>query len=81
MARKKRRPSGQKHPGGGISGQQRPQQKTRLKPDPWILSLAVLGMLLTGYLSLAGGSPAFCAEGGGCDVIQEIGRASCRERV
>lgn len=70
MARKKRRPSGQKHPGGGVSGQQRPQQKTRLKPDPWILSLAVLGMLLTGYLSLAGGSPAFCAEGGGCDVIQ-----------
>ncbi|MEN1944743.1 vitamin K epoxide reductase family protein [Luteimonas sp. MJ293] len=68
MARKKRRPSGQKQPGTGVAGQPRPQP--RLKPDPWILSLAVIGLLLTAYLALAGGAPAFCAEGGGCDVVQ-----------
>ncbi|MGY0560206.1 vitamin K epoxide reductase family protein [Luteimonas sp. A277] len=68
MARKKRRPSDRKPPAAGVSGQQRPQP--RLKPDPWILSLAVLGLLLTAYLTLTGGAPAFCAEGGGCDVIQ-----------
>jgi uncharacterized membrane protein len=43
-------------------------------PDLLVAGLAVLGMLITGYLTgLAwlGESAAFCAEGSGCDVIRQ----------
>lgn len=70
MARKKRRPSGRNPSTAGVVGQQPSRGRARLKPDPWILALAGLGVLLTVYLAMAGGTAAFCAEGGGCDVIQ-----------
>lgn len=42
-------------------------------PDWPVLALAVIGMLLTGYLSLMSWSDAataFCSEGSGCDIVQ-----------
>jgi len=45
----------------------------KLEPDKPIAVLAVLGLLVTGYLAWAtaiGNAPAFCAEGSGCDVVQ-----------
>ena len=72
MAKKKRKPQPRRPQAAG-SGQPQPG-KPRLKPDPWVLALAVLGLLLTGYLTLAAwgdATPAFCAEGGGCDAIRQ----------
>lgn len=69
MARKKRKQS-RRAPAPAPA---RPQPARRLRPDAWVLALAAAGMLLTGYLAMAawgGGAPAFCAQGGGCDVIQ-----------
>lgn len=73
MAKKKRRRTGQGRPGAAAPVQQRAVAPVRLKPDPWILALAAIGMALTGYLTLAAwgdGAPALCAQGGGCDVVQ-----------
>jgi len=45
----------------------------KLQPDVPVAVLAGLGLLVTGYLAWTsgiGGSPAFCAEGSGCDVVQ-----------
>ena len=41
--------------------------------DNWILGLAGLGVLLTGYLTLAawlGGHPAYCGADSECDIVQ-----------
>lgn len=70
MARKKRKPRPRRTPAPAAA---RPQPARRPKPDAWVLALAALGMLLTGYLTVAawgGDAPAFCAQGGGCDVVQ-----------
>ncbi|MHC9086943.1 vitamin K epoxide reductase family protein [Luteimonas sp. RIT-PG2_3] len=48
--------------------------KPRLPADRLVLGLALLGMLLTAYLTLVAWSasaPAFCASGSGCDVVQQ----------
>ncbi len=45
----------------------------KLEPDVPVAVLAALGLLVTGYLAWTSGigdSPAFCAEGSGCDVVQ-----------
>ena len=42
--------------------------------DRVALALAAVGLLITGYLSwiaLSGTTPAFCASGGGCDLVQQ----------
>lgn len=73
MAKKKRRQPQQQRRSEATTAQLRPAARPRLKPDAWVLALAMLGLLLTGYLTLAawgGAAPAFCAEGGACDVIQ-----------
>ena len=50
------------------------QHERRSYPPDWqIFALAVLGMVLTGYLSLAAWSSdglALCAEGSACDIVQ-----------
>lgn len=69
MARKKRR----RVQGGSRPEAPRAAAPARLKPDAWVLALAAVGLLLTGYLTVAAwssGAPAFCAQGGGCDVVQ-----------
>ncbi|WP_407354131.1 vitamin K epoxide reductase family protein [Luteimonas sp. R10] len=76
MAKKKRRQSPQRPAAAtaAAAGAQSRARPPRLKPDAWVLALAALGLLLTGYLTVAAWSsaaPAFCAEGGGCDVIAE----------
>ena len=41
--------------------------------DPWLLGLAALGVLLTGYLTAIawfGEHPAYCQAGSGCDIVQ-----------
>ena len=41
--------------------------------DPWLLGLAALGVLLTGYLSALawlGEHPAYCQAGSDCDIVQ-----------
>lgn len=46
----------------------------RLTPDGVILGLAGLGLLITAYLTGSawfGRVPAFCAEGSGCDLVQQ----------
>lgn len=46
----------------------------RARPDRVALVLALVGLLITAYLgwiALAGNTPAFCAEGGGCDLVQQ----------
>lgn len=71
MAKKKRKPQPRRDRAPAPA--QPRSLPRRLKPDPWILALAAIGLLLTGYLTLAAwaeGAPAFCAQGGGCDVIQ-----------
>ena len=72
MARKKRKPLPRpsRVPTPAVSP---PHGRPRLRPDAWVLALAAVGLLLTGYLTLAawgGDAPALCAEGGGCDVVQ-----------
>lgn len=50
-----------------------PAKSTR-SPDVPVLALAVLGMVLTAYLTGVAwweGSPAFCTEGSGCDIVQQ----------
>lgn len=45
-----------------------------LAPDWWIVGPALVGMLITGYLtgvSGSGGDVAFCAAGSGCDIVQQ----------
>lgn len=45
----------------------------KLPPDRIVLALALVGMLLTAYLSVVawrGGGAAFCTAGSGCDVVQ-----------
>lgn len=76
MAKKKRRQPQQRPAAAtaAASGAQSRARPPRLKPDIWVLALAVFGMLLTGYLTVVAWSsaaPAFCAEGSGCDVIAE----------
>lgn len=77
MAKKKRKPQ-PRRPQAAAPGQPQPGVR-RLQPDAWVLALAVIGLLLTGYLTLAAwgdGTPAFCAQGGGCDAIQQSGWSS-----
>ncbi len=45
----------------------------KIDPDRRVLTLAVLGMLITGYLvavAFSGSGAAFCTEGSGCDLVQ-----------
>ncbi|MFZ7096476.1 vitamin K epoxide reductase family protein [Luteimonas dalianensis] len=72
MSKKKRRPQ-PRRPQAAASSPPRPASR-RLPPDAWALALAVVGLLVSGYLTLSAwgsGTPAFCAEGSGCDVIQD----------
>lgn len=69
--RKQRKPSKKRVPAAPAAPAQ--PGRTRLWPDIPVLVLAVLGLLLTGYLTLVAwgnGTPALCAQGGGCDVVQ-----------
>lgn len=75
MAKKKRKQP-RPQPSAGRNDRPAPAARSarpRLAPDRWVLGLAALGLLLTGYLTLAAWSsaaPALCAEGSACDVIQ-----------
>lgn len=72
MARKKRRKAVRVQGGQGPEAS-RTAAPVRLKADAWVLVLAAVGLLLTGYLTVVAwgsGAPAFCAQGGGCDVVQ-----------
>lgn len=45
-----------------------------LAPDWWIVALAGLGMIITGYLTgvaWSGTEVAFCSAGSGCDIVQQ----------
>lgn len=71
MARKKRKKQPRRAqapaPGQGQRG------GVRMRPDWPVLALAALGLLLTGYLTLAAwgeAAPALCVEGGGCDLVR-----------
>jgi uncharacterized membrane protein len=47
--------------------------KAQAAPDRWVALLALLGMLLTAYLTftaLSDGLPAFCTQDSSCDLIQ-----------
>lgn len=47
--------------------------KAQTAPDRWVAILALLGMLLTAYLTftaLSDGLPAFCTQDSSCDLIQ-----------
>ncbi|AOH37335.2 vitamin K epoxide reductase family protein [Luteimonas sp. JM171] len=72
MARRKHRKPARTRPSQG-QAPQAPRAQSRPRSDAWVLALAALGMLLTGYLTLVAwgdGTPALCAEGGDCDAIQ-----------
>ena len=50
------------------------QRPRRFAPDWLVVGLAAGGMLVTGYLTATSGgsaAPLFCAEGSGCDLIQQ----------
>lgn len=69
MSRKKKRKAHPVH-------QASPMPRAATPPDRVMLALAVLGLLITGYLAWAGGSgsaSAFCTGEGGCDAIQRSG--------
>ena len=69
--RHKPQPSGHRSAGASPASGKATQ---RSDVDVVVLALAVFGLLLTGYLSwvaLGSASPAFCAEGSGCDVVQQ----------
>lgn len=69
MSRKKKRKAHPVH-------QASPMPRAATPPDRVVLALAVLGLLITGYLAWAGGSgsaSAFCTGEGGCDAIQRSG--------
>lgn len=69
MSRKKKRKAHPVH-------QASPMPRAATPPDRVMLALAVLGLLITGYLAWAGGSgsaSAFCIGEGGCDAIQRSG--------
>jgi uncharacterized membrane protein len=69
MSRKKKRKAHPVH-------QASPVPRAATPPDRVMLALAVLGLLITGYLAWAGGSgsaSAFCTGEGGCDAIQRSG--------
>lgn len=58
---------------GKGGGSRAPVLKRRKGPNWPLLALAAAGMALTGYLSLTawlGTSPAYCAEGSACDIVQ-----------
>lgn len=45
-----------------------------LAPDWWLVALAGLGMIITGYLTgvaWSGSEVAFCTSGSGCDIVQQ----------
>lgn len=51
-----------------------PARRAPLTPDWPVLVLALLGVLLTGYLTittLGRETPAFCTAGSGCDLVQQ----------
>ncbi|MCC5794244.1 MAG: vitamin K epoxide reductase family protein [Chromatiales bacterium] len=51
-----------------------PARGRPLEPDLPVLALSGVGLLITAWLTLAtwtGGGLAFCAEGSGCDIIQQ----------
>ena len=48
--------------------------RRKLTPDVWTLGLAIAGAVLTAYLTITHlnqSTPAFCAAGSGCDVVQQ----------
>jgi uncharacterized membrane protein len=66
MTRNKRKTGGEARPHTAAS--------RTAAPDRVVMALAAVGMLITAYLtgvSWLGGDVAFCAEGSGCDVIQQ----------
>jgi len=68
MSRSKRKTAGDHRPGTGRA------PRPAASPELIVLGLAGLGLLITGYLTVVawlGGGVAFCAEGSGCDVIQQ----------
>lgn len=73
MARRKQRKPARKRVQPAPASQPEQARTRRLQPDVWILGLAALGLVLTGYLTLVAwgdGTPALCSEGGGCEVVQ-----------
>jgi uncharacterized membrane protein/thiol-disulfide isomerase/thioredoxin len=51
-----------------------PRRRAPLTPDWPVLVLALLGVLLTGYLTMSAlgrTTPAFCTVGSGCDLVQQ----------
>lgn len=73
MARKKRRKQQPRSTQAAAPGRTTHQPRPRLRPDWPVLALAALGLVLTGYLTLAAWgetAPALCAQGGGCDLIR-----------
>ncbi|TVP89020.1 MAG: vitamin K epoxide reductase family protein [Thioalkalivibrio sp.] len=70
MAKVKRRKKKPGQAGGGTTASH-PVEGRR---DGVILALALVGMAITGYLTLVAwmnSTPALCAEGAGCDLIQQ----------
>ncbi|WP_083537932.1 vitamin K epoxide reductase family protein [Pseudoxanthomonas mexicana] len=69
MTRKKKRTAHRDRPAS-------PAPRPATPPDRVMLALAVLGLLITGYLAWTAGSDspsAFCTGDGGCDAIQRSG--------
>lgn len=69
MSKSRKKPA-QRHRRAPASG----GHAASLSPDRVTLALAVVGMIITGYLTGVawfGDNPALCAEGSGCDLIQQ----------
>lgn len=73
MARKKRRKQAAGRARTPLQARSRQGAPPRPRPDGWVLAVAGVGLLVTGYLTLAAwgdGTPVLCAQGGGCDLIR-----------
>lgn len=73
MASKKRKKQQTRTPAQAVAPERKRQGRPGPRPDWPVLALAALGLLLTGYLTLAAwgeAAPALCVEGGGCDLIR-----------
>lgn len=75
MARARRRNKRGGHaPGGSAPSGSAPESAHRLAPDWVVVGLALAGVAVTAYLTLVAWmseAPVFCAEGSGCDLIQQ----------
>jgi len=70
MAKAKRKKKNPPHAGGGTTL----PAATEGRRDVLILAMALVGMAITGYLTVVAWmrtTPALCAEGSGCDLIQQ----------